>query len=176
MSVIIRDCRHSKNDRQWIQDVYGEYLESLSALNTGFFPAVGADSPHKEGIFAHWFANDHAHPLLIANGSEPVGFALVSRPSMRASGEDQSDFRMSEFFIREPHRRKGFGRDAASLIFDRFAGEWEIIEYQRNPGSVRFWRKVLAGYCRGRYSERSRHGEIRHRFHSRPRSPPQPSG
>lgn len=167
MSVSIRDCRHSKADRRWIQDVYGEYLESLSGLNTGFFPAIGADGPEKDGIFASWFSSEHSHPLIIASGDERVGFALVSRPQIPAAGEVVPDFRMAEFFIRAPHRHKGFGRDAAKLIFDRFAGDWEVVEYQRNPGSVRFWRRVLGEYCRGDFAERSRHGEIRHRFHSR---------
>jgi hypothetical protein len=56
---------------------------------------------------------------------------------------------MSEFFVREKHRHIGVGRNAATLIFDRFAGEWEIVEYQRNPGSVEFWRKVVAAYSLG---------------------------
>ncbi|MDE2296464.1 MAG: GNAT family N-acetyltransferase [Gammaproteobacteria bacterium] len=170
MSVSIRDCRYSKADRLWIQSVYGEYLDSLSSLNTGFFPAIGADSPEKDGIFASWFSSEHSHPLVIANGEERVGFALVSRPQIPAAGEATPDYRMAEFFIRAPHRRQGFGRDAATLIFDRFAGEWEVVEYLRNPTSVRFWRRVLADYCRGRFDERSRHGEVRHRFRSRPKS------
>jgi predicted acetyltransferase len=74
---------------------------------------------------------------------------------------------MSEFFVRKQHRRVGMGRDAATLIFDRFAGDWEIVEYLRNPGAVAFWRKVVAGYCDGSYTERSRHGEVHQRFKSR---------
>jgi predicted acetyltransferase len=60
------------------------------------------------------------------------------------------------------------GRDAATLIFDRFAGDWEIFEYLRNPGAVAFWRRVVAVYSGGSYSERSRHGEVQQRFKSRP--------
>ena len=52
-------------------------------------------------------------------------------------------------------------------MFDRFAGEWEIVEYQRNPGSVAFWRRVLMAYCPGRFTERARNGEVRQRFKSR---------
>lgn len=174
MSVSIRDCKYSKKDRQWIQDVYGEYLDSLSDLNTGFFSVIGADNPQKDGIFADWFANDLTHPLVISRGAEPVGFALVSRPRMPTGGEKAPDYRMSEFFVRQQYRRNGIGRDAATLIFDRFAGEWEIVEYQRNPGSVRFWHKVLAGYCRGRYRERSGNGEVRQRFVSQSKATPEP--
>jgi predicted acetyltransferase len=75
---------------------------------------------------------------------------------------------MSEFFIRKPYRRMGIGRDAATLIFNRFAGVWELVEYQRNPGAVAFWRRVLTTYCKGRFTERARNGEVRQRFTSRP--------
>jgi predicted acetyltransferase len=162
--ISIRDCRHSKKDRQWIQDIYGEYMEALSDLNTGLFSVLGADSPREHEIFANWFANDQSHPLLILKGAVPVGFALVTRPRIPAAGEAAADYNMSEFFVRKAHRRIGIGRDAATLIFDRFAGEWEIVEYQRNPGAVAFWRRVLSVYSKGQFKERSRHGEIRQRF------------
>src|SRR5476651_162721 len=78
--ISIRDCRHSKKDRQWIQSVYGEYIDSLADLNTGLFSVIGANNPHEDEIFANWFANDQSHPLVILKGSELVGFALVTRP------------------------------------------------------------------------------------------------
>jgi predicted acetyltransferase len=166
--VSIRDCRHSKKDRLWIQSVYGEYIDSLADLNTGLFSVIGADNPREEEIFANWFSNDHSHPLVILKGAEAVGFALVTRPRIPTAGEAFANYRMSEFFVRRQHRRVGIGRDAATLMFDRFAGEWEIFEYQRNPGAVAFWRRVLAGYGGGLYTERSRHGEVQQRFKSRP--------
>jgi predicted acetyltransferase len=165
--VSIRDCKHSKPDRRWIQHVYGEYLDALSDLNTGVFSVLGADNPREQEIFANWFADDQSHPLLILKGRDPVGFALVSRRRIPAVGETAPDYHMSEFFVRAPHRRGGIGRDAATLIFDRFAGEWEIVEYLRHPGAVAFWRKVLTGYSKGRFTERSRNGEVRQRFSSR---------
>lgn len=171
MLVSIRDCRHSKKDRQWIQDVYPEYLDALADLNTGLFSVLGTSNPHQDEIFANWFSNDHSHPLVISKGSEPVGFALVTRPRVAAAGESKANYHMSEFFVRKPHRRMGIGRDAAKLIFDRFAGDWEIVEYQRNPGAVSFWRHVLAVYCKGRYTERSRNGEVHQRFTSHPAAP-----
>ena len=164
MLISIRDCRQSKKDRQWIQDTYGEYIDALSGLNTGLFSVLGADSPREHEIFANWFSNDQSHPLVILKGADPVGFALVSRPRIPAAGELAANYTMSEFFVRKPHRRVGIGRDAATLIFDRFAGEWEIVEYQRNPGAVAFWRRVLAVYGKGIFSERSRNGEVRQRF------------
>ena len=165
--VSIRDCRHSQKDRQWIQDIYGEYLDALSDLNTGLFSVLGSDNPRGHEIFANWFANDQSHPLVILKGSETVGFALVTRPRIPAAGEVAADYHMSEFFVRKAHRRSGVGRDAARLIFDRFAGDWEILEYQRHPGAVAFWRRVLSTYNKGKFTERSRNGEVHQRFTSR---------
>jgi predicted acetyltransferase len=173
--ISIRDVKHSRKDRQWIQDVYGEYMESLSDLNTGLFTVLRPDGSHPENhhqdeIFANWFANDQSHPLIILKGVDPVGFALVTRPRIAHAGERAADFIMSEFFVRQSHRRTGVGRDAATLIFDRFAGEWEIQEYTRHPGAVAFWRRVIAGYSRGSFTERYRNDEVRQRFRSRPRA------
>ena len=91
MLISIRDCRHSIKDRQWIQSVYGEYIDSLADLNTGLFSVIGADNPREDEIFANWFSNDHSHPLLILKGPEPVGFALVTRPRIPAAGEPAAD-------------------------------------------------------------------------------------
>ena len=168
MLVSIRDCRHSKKDRQWIQNVYAEYIDALADLNTGLFPVIGAGTPHEDEIFANWFANDQSHPLVILKGPEPVGFALVTRPRIATAGESAVNYHMSEFFVRNQYRRHGIGRDAATLIFDRFAGDWDIVEYQRNPGAVAFWRRVVSAYCGGRFTERTHDGEVRHRFTSRP--------
>jgi predicted acetyltransferase len=169
--VSIRDCKHSKKDRQWIQDIYGEYLDALSDLNTGLFSVAGTDNPREQEIFANWFANDQAHPLLILKGPEPVGFALVTRPRIPDPGEVSANYTRSEFFVRKAHRRIGVGRDAAKLIFDRFAGEWEIVQYLRNPGAITFWRRVLTTYGKGRFTERSRNGEVRQRFTTGPKPP-----
>ena len=166
MIVSIRDCRNSKKDRQWIQAVYGEYIDALSDLNTGLFSVLGADNPREHEIFANWFSNDQSHPLLILKGADAVGFALVTRPRIQAAGERSVNYHMSEFFVRKAYRRIGIGRDAATLIFDRFAGAWEIVEYQRNPGAVAFWRRVLTTYSNGQFTERSRNGEVRQRFNS----------
>lgn len=168
MLISIRDCKYSKKDRHWIEYVYGEYVDSLADLNTGIYQLLSVGNPQQDEIFANWFANELSHPLVILRGPDPVGFALVTRPRVASAGEKPADFYMAEFFIRKQHRRSGVGRSAANLIFDRFAGEWEILQYQRNPGAVSFWRKVVADYSRGVFTEKTSNGETRHRFKSRP--------
>ena len=105
----------------------------------------------------------------VTPGLVPLGVVTktLCHPAACA-GDTAVTYNMSEFFIRKAHRRAGIGRDAATLIFDRFAGDWEIVEYLRNPGAVTFWRRVLTAYTKSRFTERSRNGEVRQRFTSRP--------
>jgi len=90
---------------------------------------------------------------------------MVARAAPRADGRSV-DYRMAEFFVSRPHRGLGIGRGAVQLILDRFAGRWEIVEYQRNPGAVNFWRRVVSIYTRGRYKETVINGEVRQLFES----------
>jgi predicted acetyltransferase len=169
--VSIRDAQHSAQDRTWIQAQYPEYLEDLSQLsmNTGMFPASGEYGERQAELMARWFADDSSHPLIILKNDKPVGFALVSRPPRNQ--REQVDFRMAEFFVTLKARRLGIGRDAAQLIFNRFGGTWEIIEFLYNKPAVTFWRSVVTEYTSGKYRESIAHGEVRQVFSSAQRRP-----
>ena len=164
MPVSIRDALHSPQDRTWIQKTYAEYLQELSSLNmnTGIFPVAGEFGEREAELMARWFADDSAHPLIILKNDRPVGFALVGRPPRNQ--RNAVDFRMAEFFITEKERRLGVGKDAAILIFNRFAGSWEISEFQYNKPAIAFWRRVVSDYTNGRYRESHVHGEVRQVF------------
>ena len=166
MPVSIRDAQNSPQDRAWIQSQYPDYLEDLSRLsmNTGMFPAVGEFGERQAELMARWFADDSSHPLIILKNDKPVGFALVSRPPRNQ--RDQIDFRMAEFYVMYKARRLGVGRDAAQLIFNRFAGVWEISEFQYNKPAVTFWRTIVAEYTGGKFQEAAAHGEVRQVFQS----------
>ncbi len=167
MTVKIRDAQESNVDRQWIQRTYGEYLNDLTSMNmnTGMFPVFGKSGEfgdREPDLMARWFADDSSHPLVILQNDRPVGFALVSRPPVNRRSE--IDFRLAEFFVTASSRRLGVGSSAATLIFSRFAGRWEIIEFVRNAGAVAFWRTVVGKYTSGRYRESVANGEVRHVF------------
>jgi predicted acetyltransferase len=172
MTVSIRDAKHSPQDRDWVRSVYREYLEDLSMLNTGIFPVLGQFGEREPDLLARWFADDRSHPLVILQSDRPVGFALVVRPPERAAtttvpaGRGRIEFRLSEFFIQLPYRKRGVGREAAQLIFNRFAGQWEVTEYVRNSGAVAFWRRIIGAYTGGRYTERAADGEVHQWFKS----------
>jgi len=167
VTVSVRDARISESDRLWIESVYRDYLDDLAPLNTGLFPVLGEVGHREPDQIARWFGDPNAFPFVILHSLQPVGFAMVSRAG-RGAESKSANYRMSEFFIGRPHRRLGIGRIAVQLILSRFAGRWEIVEYQRNEPAVIFWRRVVSAYTRGQYSERVSNGEVRQTFDAAP--------
>jgi predicted acetyltransferase len=164
LSISLRDARSSQDDRSWIALVFRDYMDDLDPMSTGIFPVLGEVGHREPDQVARWFGDPNAFPLLIAQSQLPVGFAMVARATTAGA-----DYRMGEFFIARGHRGLGVGRGAVQLILDRFAGRWEITEYQRNPIAVKFWRQVVTTYTGGRFEERIFNGEVRQTFESGPR-------
>jgi predicted acetyltransferase len=166
VAISIRDALNSDADRLWIEEQYPEYLEDLSKLsmNTGMFPASGEYGERRSELMARWFADDSSHPLIILKNDRPVGFALVARPPRNQ--RESIDFLMAEFFVSPKARRLGIGRDAAKLIFSRFAGAWEVTEFAYNKPAVAFWRAIVADYTSGRFKESVMQGEVKQMFSS----------
>jgi predicted acetyltransferase len=164
--VSIRDARSSARDRAWIEEHYPEYLEDLARLsmNTGVFAVSGEFGDRNVGLMGRWFADDSSHPLVVLKDEQPVGFALVARPPRNQ--REQVDYQLSEFFISLASRRRGIGRDAAQIIFRRFAGRWEISEFTYNRPAVNFWRSVVTQFTNGKFRESVAQGEVRQVFDS----------
>lgn len=163
MTVTVREARSNVPDRQWIEAVYRDYLDDLGLLNTGIFPALGEVGHREPDQLQRWFMDSSVTLLTILDDGQPAGFALVARDTRTSR---QSDYRMAEFFVAKPYRRRGVGRSAVRLILNRFAGRWEIVEYSRNPNAVKFWRNVVSVYTRGDFRELNANGEVRQYFTS----------
>jgi len=167
MPITIREARASKTDRDWIEETYGEYLADLTADTTGVFPSLTVTGQGVAEIIQGWFHDDRCNAFIVLREQEPVGFAVVQRSLTPASSDElKRHFRLSEFFIRKPFRNKGVGRGAAMLIFARYAGEWTVPEQSRNPGAVRFWRRVVSEFTNGKFREKRGQGEVAHSFTS----------
>jgi predicted acetyltransferase len=165
MPITIREARASRSDRDWIEETYGEYLADLTADTTGVFPSLTVTGQSVSEIIQGWFHDDRCTAFMILREQEPVGFAVVQR-SLSNPANPQRHYRLSEFFIRKPYRSKGVGRGAAMLLFSRYAGEWTVPEQSRNPGAIRFWRRVVSEFTNGRFRENRGQGEIAHTFTS----------
>ena len=166
--VTLRDSRSVRTDRSWIEGVYRDYLNDLAPSATGIFPTLGEVGHREPDQISRWFADSGSYPLLILKSAAAVGFAMVARVAALA-GRPPVDYRMAEFFIARSERRRGIGQTAVQIIFNRFAGRWEINEYLRNPVAVNFWRRVVAAHTHGDYQERIVNGEVRQHFSSVPR-------
>ena len=165
MTISIRDARRLASDRRWMESIYRDYLADLAPLGTGVFPALPEFGHREPDQLASWFADTSAHLLTVLKDDQPVGFAMV-RTGQILPGRGTADFSMAEFFIARPWRRHGVGQEAVRLIFDRFSGQWHIMEHLRNPHAIAFWRRVVGGYTGGRYQERGSSGEIHQYFDS----------
>lgn len=162
MPVTLRNARDSAADRDWIRAVYRDYLSELSTAKSGLFPALGEWPAREEEFLVGWFNDPTAHPFVILADGQRAGFALVARPT--GFPRPSADYRMAEFFVVDAARRRGVGAGAATLLFTRFAGRWEVLEDQYNRPALAFWRRVIGRHCGGRYTEEREAGEIRHCF------------
>jgi predicted acetyltransferase len=165
--VTLRDARNSEADREWIRAVYRDYLSELSISKTGLFPVLGEWAARENEFLAGWFADSGAHPFVILHEGRRAGFALVARPP--AFPPTSISFRMAEFFVVTDARRRGVGASAAVMLFNRFAGDWEVLEDEHNRPALQFWRRVIGQQTSGRYSETRGGGEVRHRFRTESR-------
>ena len=161
MTITVRDARSSRDDREWIRSVYRDYLSELSVAKSGLFPALGEWDARESEFLAGWFSDFRAFPFVILSSGERSGFALVTRA---IGGEAGPSHRLSEFVVTRPARRRGVGRAAATLIFQRFGGQWEIVEDDENRSALVFWRRVLAEFTANRFGESRIGGEVRHTF------------
>lgn len=120
------------------------------------FPADGMFDPGDQlanywgrtGTTRTWPVAWQGFPFLLRIDGHPAGFALVKRTS-----DAPATFDMGEFFIARQYRRLKFGNSVATTLFDRFAGAWEVREMPVNAPAQAFWRKIIADYTAGAFTE-----------------------
>lgn len=162
MSVSIRDAKHSPADRAWIERAYGDYLVDLADGRTGVFPALLVTGQRPRDLLAPWYRDEHSAPYIILRAGQPAGFALVQDVPLRSVAA--KNVRLTEFFVHKPLRGLGVGREAAALLFNRYAGDWLVSTPTQQRGAVAFWRKVIGGHTGGRFREQRDSGEVRYSF------------
>lgn len=129
-------------EKPLIENLYPLYLHDLSEFldtdvdDQGRFIAAGA--------LDQWWERDALHPFLIRVDGRPAGFAFVCGAPHVSKGRD---YRLNEFFILRKHRRRGVGRAAAIMVFDRFQGDWELAWIPENLPAASFWPRVVAEYA-----------------------------
>ena len=65
--------------------------------------------------------------------------------------EEKTDCCLSEFFIMNKYRRKGYGKEAVFQVLNMHHGKWQLKRHPHNIGSVHFWNNVIAEYTKGNF-------------------------
>ena len=60
---------------------------------------------------------------------------------------------MAQFFVLKKYRGRGLGKRAAHAVFDSIRGRWEVGQMPGNRPALAFWRRTIASYTQGRYTE-----------------------
>jgi predicted acetyltransferase len=81
----------------------------------------------------YWLDRDREALLIRVNGTL-AGLALVY------TGEPHD---VAEFFVMRKYRRRGVGRHAATSLFARLPGRWEVRQQLTNQSATAFWRSVI---------------------------------
>jgi predicted acetyltransferase len=90
-------------------------------------------------------------PFLLRVDARLAGFALVHQKSHLSGADDVWD--MAEFFVLRRHRRAGVGLRAAHILFEAHAGAWEVRQRAANVAATSFWRRAIAAFTAGSFTE-----------------------
>lgn len=97
----------------------------------------------------HYWTDEGRHPYFVLVDGAYGGFVLVnSHCYLQKSGQSKS---IAEFFVMRKYRKQGVGNAVAAQVFDKFRGEWEVLQHGANLPSQAFWEKVISGYTKGEY-------------------------
>jgi predicted acetyltransferase len=129
-----------------LKNLFPLYIHDLSQFTDFDVEADGAFRAPPS--FAAYWQSPERHPFLLRADGRVAGFALV-----RQTDADPLSFDMGEFFVLRRYRRHGVGRIAASALFDRFRGRWEVRELVDNLPAQGFWRRIIADYTQGAFED-----------------------
>lgn len=135
-------------DKALVRNLMQFYLYEMSAFD--------GSSPNRHGVFEYprldqyWTeegGEDGRVPFMIGVDGTTVDFALRNRWSVVEQAGTACT--VAEFFVLRTWRRQGVGRAAATSLFDRFSGPWEMRELRANLPAQCFWRSVISAYTGG---------------------------
>jgi predicted acetyltransferase len=120
---------------------FSEFVDRDVTQNGLFDPYPNLDE--------YWNRQDR-FPYFIMQDDKYLGFVLVKS----IASNDKITFSIAEFFVLRKYRRMGVGRLIAEQIFRIHSGQWAITQRESNKPAQAFWRKVIAQYNGGKFSER----------------------
>ena len=136
------------SDKDVLRNIFQLYAYDFSEVlpadvdETGRFKAPWLE--------AYW-SDPWRFPFLLRVDAHLAGFALVHQKSHLSGADDV--WGMAEFFVLRRHRRAGVGMRAAHILFETHAGAWEVRQRAANVAATSFWRRAVAAFTAGRFTE-----------------------
>lgn len=138
--------RARRADRLVLRSMLELYLHDLSEYWPYELDVHGQFGYHT--LDYYWRAEDHAAFVFLVDGRY-AGFALVNSDVLMPENTRW----LAQFFVLRGYRRRGVASAAARQVFDRLPGRWEVGELPNNLPAQAFWRRLIADYSGGRYTD-----------------------
>jgi predicted acetyltransferase len=137
-----------------LRRLYPLYLHDLSRWSDHY--RLDEDGRWQPSYVDDFLGRPDCVAYLLREGGAAAGFAWVGGGGFPYKRPDR-DWRLAEFFVAEPFRRRGGGRIAASRVLDAHRGSWQLEVVDGNDAALAFWRDVLGR--RGPYAEEPGEGD-----------------
>lgn len=95
----------------------------------------------------YYWTEDKRYAYFIKVNGKLAGFVMVC--GYCYVSKDEETLFLSEFFVMKKYRRQGIGKYAALQILREHPGKWELTVHPNNPGSHKFWKKVISEAAKG---------------------------
>ena len=151
----------SERQRDALRRLYPLYLHDLSQW-TGHY-RLDADARWEPSYIEDFLGREQCAAFLIGEDGAAAGFAWVGGGDFPRKRPDR-EWRLAEFFVAAPFRRRGVGRAAAGAVLDSFSGSWQLEVVDGNEAALQFWREVLTARCP--FAEEPGDGDIVFTFRS----------
>lgn len=138
-------------------------LPALRSLHSAWLQELGAIArlSRLDDELQPWLQSRDTELLAVQHDAATVGFACVRQQGARK-------WTLEEFYVAPTERRRGLGRAAVRLVFDRHQGHWQVSAPLGDTRAQVFWRTVIADYTGGAYQCRTLIDSIDYFFESRP--------
>jgi predicted acetyltransferase len=112
---------------------------------------VGADGRYAVAQFQLYVSDAGHMSYLVRMEGQLVGFVILRRCDAVDGRGPVTD--VAHFFVMRKYRRRGIGEEAATSLFDRYAGTWQVGERPNNFAAQAFWRAIIGRYSGGKFEE-----------------------
>jgi len=144
MDTVLRKA--TDDDFPLIKSLVPYYIYDMSG-DMGWGPNAEGRYDGCDELRDYWHKPDH-HPYVITVGGRIGGFAMV-----RPYPGDLERTEIGEFFVLRKFQGRRVGRASAFWLFDSHPGRWLVRVLDRNAGACRFWKKTIAAYTDGRFTQ-----------------------